>query len=240
VTPGLAALALAAAAPLPLAEIVARNTEARGGRAALEAVQRLEYDLRIVEPTFSAEVVYRVDRQGRMRIDVSVGGRRVFSEGYDGTRGWQWAGDAPHATEASAAGTAALRHGPQLPGHILGLHELAARGHRLESAGVERLDGVDYQVLKLTLDDGFVTHYYLDPRTWLVVRGRDHKAFHPDVDPARKWLETRHSDFRTVGGVVKAYKTENVDLATGQVVGTTTVTAVRVNPGFEPGLFGPP
>jgi hypothetical protein len=80
----------ASQAPDPgLPDLVARNTDAHGGRAAIEAIQSLEAKLRIVEPTYTAEGVWRVDRRGRMRIDVFIGGKRVFTEAFDGRNGWR-------------------------------------------------------------------------------------------------------------------------------------------------------
>jgi hypothetical protein len=62
-----------------LEDVVERHTAAVGDRAALDSVQRLRVDLRIVEPSFTLEGVYRVDRRGMMRVDVHSDGRRVFT-----------------------------------------------------------------------------------------------------------------------------------------------------------------
>jgi hypothetical protein len=186
---------------LGLSELVSENAAARGGRAATEAIQSLEAKLRIVEPTYSAEGVWRVDRRGRMRIDVSIGGKRVFTEAFDGTNGWQMPGDAPPKA-AGTEGAAALRHSGQLPTNILGLHEMAAHGHRLELVGREQIGGISCYALVLTLDDGFQTRYYLDPSTFLITRSRVHKTLHPDNDPTPTTIETVWSDFRPVSGVL--------------------------------------
>jgi hypothetical protein len=190
-----AALSLAgctAARPpdLDLAEVVARNAEARGGRPAIEAIRSLEARLRIVEPTYEAEGVWRVDRRGRMRIDVFIGGKRVFTEGFDGTNGWQMPADATSARPASPEGAEALRHSAQLPTNVLGLHEMAAHGHRLDLAGREEIDGILCFAVDLTLDDGFRTRYFVDPKSFLVTRSRVRKALHPDNDPTPTTIET--------------------------------------------------
>ena len=65
--------------------------------------------MRIVEPKYTVDGEYRAARDGRMRIDVYMGGTRVYSEGYDGRRAWELQADAVHAQDSSPAGAVALR-----------------------------------------------------------------------------------------------------------------------------------
>ena len=220
-----------------LAKVVAENTRARGGAAAREAARAVEMRMRIVERGFALDAVYRATRDGRMRIDVSAAGKRVYSEGYDGRRGWQWPQGAAHASDATAAGEAALLHGLEYPTNLHGLNEMPARGHRLALAGREVLDGTDYHVLELTLKDGFVTYLYVNPATYLIDRQRDVRALHPDTDPSTKWLEQRFGDYRSVDGRMLSFKGEQVDLRANEVRQTTTVVDVKTNPTLGPDAF---
>lgn len=241
----LAALALAGCATsrapdVSLADLLARNTEARGGRAAIEAIQNLEAKLRIVEPTYTADGIWRVDRHGRMRIDVFIGEKRVFTEAFDGENGWQLPADAERPKPASADGAKALRHSGQLPTNILGLHEMAAHGHRLELVGREEIAGKSYFVVVLTLDDGFTTRYSIDPATFLISRSRVRKALHPDADPTPTTIETVWSDFRPVAGVLFPFQARDTDLATGKLLQTTTLLELRANRPAEDRVFQMP
>ena len=83
---------------------------------------------------------------------------------------------------------------------LFGLHELKARGHRIELAERENIDGIQYYVLRLTLNDGYSTTLYVDPKTWLITRRRDLRPLHVDVDPTPTTIEQRSSDFRTISG----------------------------------------
>ena len=240
----LAALVLAGcttskAPDLGLAGLVAENAEARGGRAAIEAIRSLDARLRIVEPTYAAEGVWRVDRRGRMRIDVSIGGKRVFTEAFNGTNGWQMAADAPPKA-ASPEGVAALRHSGQLPTNILGLHEMAAHGHRLELVGREEIRGILYYQIVLTLDDGFQTRYFVDPSSFLVTRSRVRKALHPDNEPTPTTIETVWSDFRPVAGVLFPFEARDTDLATGKLLQTTTLLEMTANRPVDDEFFQVP
>ena len=180
--------------------------------------------------------VWRGDRQGRMRIDVYAGGHRVYTEAFDGKRGWQM--DAKGVVTPSAqAAAAALWHGTQYPDRLLGLHEMEGLGHSLQMEGRETLDGIDYYVLKLTLSDGFVSFRYVNSRNWLIDRGRDVRAIHPDLDARKKWLENLWSDWRPVAGVLRNFHEDQVDVPTGRVLQTTDVTRIDVNSAFPAGLF---
>ena len=223
--------------PLTVDQIIERNTQAMGGRAAIEAVNSLELDLHIVDPGFEVDGKYRAVRPGQMRIDVMAGGKHVYTEAFDGHRAWQWKGEGSAIQEESPKATAALRHGVELPGKLFGLHELLQRGHRVDLAGRERIDGVDYYTLRMTFDDGYTTMLYVDPKTWLITRRRDVRPLHVDVDPTPTTIESLCSDFRKLDGVLFAFAGKDIDLATGKVLETTTVHSLKVNPQFKPAIF---
>src|SRR4030095_6450604 len=147
---------------LSLDEIVERNTDAMGGRAAIEAVQSIQIDLRIKDPSFKVDGTYYAVRPGKMRIDVSAHRKHVFTEAFDGETGWQWEGKGEQKP-ASEKATAALRHGVELPGKLVGLPGLTARRHKLRSIGREQIDGINYYALQLILTDGYTVSLYLDP-----------------------------------------------------------------------------
>ena len=232
--------AIAAAGPMPdLEALVARHVEARGGKEAIEAVRTFDSDIRIVEPAFEADGAYVATRDGSMRVDIRVNGERVFTEALDGGHAWSWTPD-DGVREGSAAGAAALRHGIEFPFKIFGLHELRDRGHRLEFVRREAVSGVDYHVLRLTLDDGFETLYYLNPDTGLIDRDRQRRALHVDVDPTPEWIETAYEDYRPAGGVLFPHRQVERKLATGELLATVTVREIRINPPLDPGRFSPP
>jgi hypothetical protein len=220
---------------LSIDEIIERNTQAMGGRAGVEAVQSIEFDLHIADPDFEVDGKYRATRPGRMRIDVLAGGKHIFTEAFDGARGWQWKGAA--IEEASSKGAAALRHGVELPGKLFGLHELRQRGHRVDLAKREAIDGTNYYALRITLADGYTTTLYVDPSSWLITRRRDVRPLHVDVDPTPTTIESLFSDFRKVDGLLFAFVSTDLDLATHKILETTTVRSIKLNPQFDPAIF---
>jgi hypothetical protein len=222
-----------------LHSLVAGHVEARGGAAAIEAVRAYECDLHIVEPTFEVDGSYLATRDGSMRIDIRAGGERVFTEVLDRGRAWSWS-PGEGVREGSAAGAAALRHGIEFPFKLFGLHEMQSRGHKLELLGREAVDGTNYHVLRLTLDDGFEVRYYLHPDTMLIERERTRRALHVDVDPTPEWIETLYDDYRPAGGVLFPYRQVERRLADGEVLSTGTLREIRINPQLAANRFSPP
>lgn len=159
-----------------LDRLVAAHTHAAGGAAAIERVHSIEVTLTIAEPTYTVEGTYRASRDRRMRIDVYSGGKRVYTEAFDGTRAWDQGARDPHGVPKQPQATAALLHGIDGPGNLLGLHEAGRRGVGLGLSTPETLDGMEYDVVEARFPDGFVTFYYLNRRTHLIERQRDLRA----------------------------------------------------------------
>jgi hypothetical protein len=229
-------LLLACRRQLSLDEVIAQHTAAMGGRTAIESVSSIQFQLHIVDPGFEVDGTYRAMRPGRMRIDVVAGGKHIFTEAFDGKRGWQWSG-AGDPVGANAQATAALRHGVELPGKLFGLHELKQRGHHVELAGRERINRVGYYSLKVTLNDGYATSLYIDPETWRITRRRDVRPLHVDIDPRPTTIETVFSDFRQVSGLWFPFASTDSDLATGKTLETTQVNSVVINPALGAAIF---
>jgi hypothetical protein len=215
---------------------IARHTEARGGAAAIERVNSLRYHLTITEPSFTVDGIYEVNREGRMRIDIYKDGRRVFTEAFDGRSGWQQGEGEGHGSVASPEGSAALWRGTQSPDKLFGMHEMTRLGHKVEAAGFEVVEEKRYARVRVTLSDGWETMYYLDPETWLA-RSRDHKALHVDLDPKTRPLEESLLDVRPVEGVMRSFRAVGRDLGSGEVIQTSTVSGIEVNPTLDPARF---
>jgi len=224
-----------AAKPVDLEQIVANNQAAVNLGANTAEVRSIQIDLTMQDSGSAFDAVYTATRDGRMRIDIIANGTRVYTEAYDGHEGWDYGKDGSAPVVDPYAAT--LWHGTQFPGQIFGLQDLIANGHRLEYSGTETIEGVDYYVLKVTLSDGFVTYRYINPRTWMIERGRDFRAFHPAADDKKTWIETVWSDYRPVDGIMRAFLSVNTDLTSGKLLATNKVTSMKINPDFDASIF---
>lgn len=219
-----------------LEDVISRNTASMGGEAAIEAVRSVEIKLHVSNPEFEVDGVYCAARPGRMRIDIIAGGEHVFTEAFDGEKGWQWQ-KGKEQKETGPAPTAALRHGVELPGNLFGLHELRRRGHRIELVGREKIEEVEYYHLRVTLADDYETHLFVDPQSWRIALRRDVRALHPDIDSTPTTIQVRKSDWRQVDGVWFAFASEDMDLKTGKVIEATRVKEIKVNVPISPSFF---
>lgn len=228
---------IAGDAPDPLARIIEKNTEARGGAGAISSVWAIHTRVQITEPTFQVMGDYIATRDGQMRIDILADGTRVFTEAYDGGHGWQMSGDGS-VSNMSEAGQEAVRHG--IITNLFGLNEMAGMGLDRKYVGQDKIDGRVYEKIDLRFDDGLVNHYYLDSESGQIVRQRDEVALHPDVDDTVQQFETIYSDFRAVGDVVYSWHAEKKDRDTGDVVQTIVVQEIVQNPDIDPVIFTKP
>lgn len=227
--------ALAADSDLPLEEIIARHTRARGGAAALDALQTQAVDLEIVEKGAVVNAQYRCNKSPAYRIDIFDHGKHVFCEGLDRNGPWIWPGDAPKAKQGVPEGKVSGLTGIQF--NLYGLHAFSGLGHKLSSDGRETLSGVNYYVVRVDLKGGYPTFLYIDPQTWMIARRRDFRPNHPDMNPAKQRLETQFTDFRPVGGVMSAYLQHQVDLASGKINQVIVVNSMAYNPKLDAKMF---
>ena len=209
--------------------ILDKNAKAHGGAAAHEAIHSIRHRLHIKEPTFEVEGTYFATRNDQMRIDICAGEDRVFAEGLFGGCAWEWTPGQPGEDLGTCVGetaTAALRHGIEMPGHFYTLKDVRDRGAKVELIGEVEVDtGFEWQV-RLTLSDGFSRDYFIDRETYRITRARDHRAFHPGVDPTEVNVETRYEVPEFVDGVLRFKRQVNVNTDTGEVLGTTQVLSV--------------
>ncbi|MEO8176506.1 MAG: hypothetical protein ABI626_07590 [Sphingomicrobium sp.] len=221
---------------LTLDEVIRRNTRARGGAAALDRVRALQVDVEIVEGGRTLNGRYTANVAGMVRIDIYAGGANVYAEGVDGTGVWRWTGGSDPAQPSTATGAAnALTNGAE--NHLFGWHRFAERGHALALMPSQLIDGVTYPVVEARYSTGHVSYFYVDPVSWLAVRRRDERAYHPDNDTTKQSVETRFSDFVAVDGVLAAHLNTDYDLGTDKVLSTNHTLARRINPPLAADYF---
>ncbi|MBL8549984.1 MAG: hypothetical protein JNJ73_08350 [Hyphomonadaceae bacterium] len=226
----LAGCATTAHAPAsPEERLAMANAEARGGIAAIGAVEAIDIRLRMHEGALDLTGHYRANRSGCMRIDVAIDGNVVFTEALGRNGGWHMTRNMEREAPNTEAGNAALRHGVESPTRLFGLNEYGARGHQLSLGSPETIDGALYQRLDVEYKDGYRAALFLDPQTHLVMRVRETKPLHVDEDATAKRVETRLSDYREVAGVFFPFRSEEVDLDTGETLSTTEIASLGVN-----------
>ncbi|MEO6327050.1 MAG: sialidase [Thermoanaerobaculia bacterium] len=158
-------------------ELVAKNVQARGGQARLQAVRSLRLSGRVVmgagDESVAAEWGQLQTRGsggsvGRVRSERTLQGLTAV-DAFDGREGWNLDpfGGRRDAQRVSADDAKALAQDADLDGPLVGYRE---KGHRIESLGTEDVDGTAAHKLRVTLKDGDVWYVYLDPDAFLEIR----------------------------------------------------------------------
>ena len=204
----------------PVEALIKEITETRGGARAIERIETIRTRVRIAEPGFTVVGDYRATRSGLMRIDIYMGEQLVYSEGIDERGAWERNGGmSESAIEVSGAPEAALAHGMEF--NLYGLHEYEARGHDIIIDGEEDIDGTLYTVLRIRLEDGFETFFYVNPETRRTERRRDIRALHPTSDPEKRLLEMVYTGFEEACGIRDVSRSFQRDVLSGERVQET-------------------
>lgn len=206
----LALLLLAPAISAPqtptVVQLVARHIQARGGMAALKAVQtrRTTGVMSGVAP-FDIPFTVEQKRPGFFRRELSIQGTAQVTA-FDGKGGWK--------IDPFTTGDASVQ--PLNPDEVKDLLEdadmdgslvdWAAKGNKVEYAGQETLDGGPAYKLQLTFANGRVSMIFLDARTYQEVkRIVTRKQMGQDIE-----MEVFTGDYRPIQGVSEPF---SIDIA---------------------------
>ena len=219
--------------------LLERYVAARGGRDALETQRALRLKSTHHEGKYNPTFDYRVMKPGYMWIRAVYDDGFVYTEGFDGERGWEKPGDKPAKYVGGAAGRA-LNQGAQSPIHLYGLHDMEGLGASVTTDGCTIIDDATFYVVNVVSRFGTDIDYFLNPDTYIVERARSVRPLHPTADPTPITIEERWSDFRTVEGVLHpfAYSQWNVD--SGERLSWLEVHTISQNDEASPADFAKP
>jgi len=226
--------ALTACGGRDLDQLLHDHAAALGGAEKLESVRTMRVDLHLSEPGLDADILYHAARPGKARVDLTMNGEVVFTEAFDGTGSWQKSHGAP-AHDSSPDGTAALRRGAI--GNLFALHELKALGYTLELLDPTLIDGTSYHTVQITAPDGHTNRSYLEPETLLLTRRRDVHSVHPDIDSTKLTIESVYSDFRSIDGILRPFRSVERNIQTNEVLATVEIRAIATNIDLDSSLF---
>jgi hypothetical protein len=215
-------------------EIVARNIQARGGRAALAAVKAIRMTGHAFGgPGRTAIVRREIVRPNRIRTEFEFQGTTGVYV-WNGTTGWQVSPldgsfDATPITGEAAALSAEQSdfEGP--------LVDWKAKGHKVALTGKETLPGGPAHHLWVTLKSGVVRHLWIDAGTGLLVKSGSTRQVrgHPVQ------FEVTYGDYREAGGVQIARSIETGVVGRPQRM-RIAVETVEVNPKIDEADFRAP
>jgi hypothetical protein len=216
-------------------EIVAKVLTARGGLEKAKAVQSERITGTIYfNPELYGPFVAEFKRPGKMHNEVTIQNKTVVRSFNGKDTGWvtnPFAGkDAPEpmsADEVKDAVNEADFDGP--------LVDAKAKGNTIELAGMEKVEGRDAYILKVTHKDGQESSYSFDAKTFLLVKWSG--ADTVNGEPVTR--ETYFHDYRDVDGLKFAF--ELVSNTPGaDVTQRIVVDKIELDPRIDDAHFGKP
>ena len=213
-------------------ELISRNVVARGGLAKLGAVTSVRMSGTLSMGAMELPIVLELKRPASVRSEVAVQGSRVV-EAFDGKDAWAippGPGAQPVKLPAAAAKDKAEQ--ADLDGPLV---DYQTKGHQVELLGKERLDGGDAFKVKLIRKGGGVEYYFLDAKSYLLVRVAGKRRVQGEELEGDSTL----GDYREAGGVMWAHSIHSG--AKGQPERQNlTFTKIEVNPTLDDSRFRMP
>jgi outer membrane lipoprotein-sorting protein len=180
-------------------QVIAKHIEAQGGMAKMKTINTAKVSGRIqLGPGIEAPIVIYKRRPDQSRMELSVQGLTMV-RAYDGTSktGWvimpfQGKKDPEQMTadDVKEAADASDFDGP--------LVDYAAKGHKVELLGKEKIEGSDAYKLKLTKKSGDVETIYIDADSFLEIRSEGKRM----IRGSEVETESTMGDYKEVGGLV--------------------------------------
>jgi hypothetical protein len=166
---GTVPLRTAAAPAEPTAdELVARNTDAKGGLAKIKAIKSIRMTGRLQQGDFAAQVGQEAKAPNLLRETFTVQNMTQI-QAYDGSVGWQIS-PFQGRKDPELLGEDDLRDLVESADFYGPLIDAREKGNTIEYTGRAAVDGDEVYRLKVTLKNGDIYYYFLDPDTFLEIR----------------------------------------------------------------------
>jgi hypothetical protein len=227
-------LACATAQAASVDELVAKNLEARGGVARLQAIKTLRAEGKLLfGGQFELGLAQYQKAPESIRNEASLQGLTAV-QAWDGKEGWQISPfqgrkDPEKMTpdDAKALADDAPIGGP--------LFDWQARGSKVEYLGTEDVDGTEAHKLKVTLKNGDIDYVYLDPDHWLEIRVVAQRI----VRGTQVESSNDYGDYEEVAGVYFPFSISTVNKADGSNQ-QVTIEKMEANVPLDDALFAFP
>lgn len=215
-------------------ELIAKNIAAKGGLEKIQAIQTLRMTGRLDAGGFKAAVGQENKRPNQVRETFSLQGMTNITA-YDGSAAWAVR---PFGGKKDPAllGEDDM-HGLLLDADLDGpLVDYKAKGNTVEYLGMDTVDGDDAYKLKVTLKNGDIVYYYLDPDTCLEIR----KEFQMFIRGSVREFAAEMGSYKPVAGVMFPFSIASGAKSNPDNWATTTYDKIEVNVPLDEAQFAVP
>jgi hypothetical protein len=215
-------------------ELVSKNIQAKGGIDKMKAIKSVRMTGKLNGGGgFTAATVQENQRPNLVRETFALQGMTAVSA-YDGATGWQIQPFGGHK-DPELMGEDDLKDlllDADFDGPLVDYKE---KGNTVEYLGHDVVDGDDALRLKVTLKDGDIIYYYLDPDTYLEIRKEVQEFVRGSVRESVIDL----GSYKPVAGVMYPFAISQGSKA-NPAAQTTTIEKIEVNVNINPADFAVP
>jgi hypothetical protein len=215
-------------------ELVNKNIQAKGGIDKIKAIKSVRITGKLSGGGgFTAAVAQENLRSNLVRETFALQGMTAVTA-YDGTTGWQIQPFGGHK-DPELMGEDDMKDlllDADFDGPLVDYKE---KGNTVEFLGHDVVDGDDALRLKVTLKDGDIVYYYLDPDTYLEIR----KEVQEFIRGSVRESVIEMGSYKPVAGVMYPYSISQGSKANPSQQ-TTTVEKIEVNIPIDPSDFAVP
>jgi len=216
-------------------ELINKNIEAKGGMDKIKAIKTLRMTGKVVLPGgFTGASGQENLRPNLVRETFTLQGMTAV-QAYDGSVGWQiqpFSGK----KDPQFMGEDDLRDlilDSDIDGPMV---DYRAKGNKVEYLGHDTVDGDDALRLKVTLHNGDIIYYYLDPDTYLEIRKETQEFIRGSV----RENASEMGAYKPVGGVMYPFSITSGPKNDPAQWQTNTVDKIEVNVSLDSSEFAVP
>lgn len=203
-------------------ELVNKNIQAKGGLEKISTITSVRMTGKLEGDDFKAVQLQESKRPNLVRQNMSLQGMTAV-KAYDGSNGWQIQPFGGHK-DPELIGEDDLRKlllDADFDGPLVDYKE---KGNAVEYLGHDELDGDDALRLKVTLKNGDIIYYFLDPETNLEIR----KEVQQFIRGSIRETVVELGSYKAVGGVMFPFSISQraKNSPSGE---TTTLEKIEVN-----------
>jgi hypothetical protein len=232
ITVGLAFSSLLAAQTAE--ELVNKNLTARGGVEKLKALHSLRMTGKMQQGSFAVQIGLDSMAPDLIKQTFTIMSMTGMSA-YDGAIGWRIMpfGGRKDPEMLGEDDLRALQDEADFYGHLVDYKE---KGNTIEYLGHDTVDGDDAYRLKVTLKNGDIVYYYLDPETFLEIRTETTQFIHGSVRESFSEM----GSYKLVNGVYFPFAIESGNPRSPGETSKITINKIEANVPIDPAVFKMP
>jgi len=213
-------------------ELIKKNIDAKGGLQKLKAIKSIKATAKIIQQGIEIPITIVQRRPNMARMDMTFQGKSMV-QAYDGAGGWKIDPFQGTSEPEKLAGDDLkdMQEQADLDGALIDYKE---KGHTVELAGKEDVEGTPAYKLKLTLKNGDVRMIYLDAENYLELRvTAKRKTPGGEID-----FDQYMGNYKPVNGILFPFSIETK--LKGQTVNQISIDKIELDVPVDESMFKMP